>query len=49
MTNISPEEEIFTLINVFTVDPEKQQQLADTLIETTESLLKSLPGFISAS
>jgi quinol monooxygenase YgiN len=49
MTNISPEEEIYTLINVFTVDPEKQQQLADTLIETTESLLKSLPGFISAS
>ena len=49
MTTISPEEEIYTLINVFTVDPEKQQQLADTLIETTESLLKSLPGFLSAS
>ena len=49
MTTISPEEEIYTLINVFTVDPEKQQHLADTLIETTESLLKSLPGFISAS
>src|SRR5947209_3773468 len=49
MTNISPENKVYTLINVFTVDPDKQQQLADTLIETTERWVKSLPGFVSAS
>lgn len=49
MTEISPENKVYTLINVFTVDPDKQQQLADTLIETTEGWVKSLPGFVSAS
>jgi quinol monooxygenase YgiN len=49
MTNSLPEKKIYTLINVFTVDPDKQQQLVDTLIETTEGWIKSLPGFISAT
>jgi quinol monooxygenase YgiN len=49
LTNIPPEKDLYTLINVFTVDPDKQQQLVDTLIETTEGWVKSLPGFISAS
>lgn len=49
MTNSALEDEIYTLINVFTVDPHKQQQLVDTLIDTTENWLKTLPGFISAS
>jgi quinol monooxygenase YgiN len=49
MTTISPEQEVFTLINVFTVEPAQQQRLVETLIETTESLVKHLPGFVSAS
>jgi quinol monooxygenase YgiN len=49
MTNTLPEKDLYTLINVFTVDPDKQQQLVDTLIETTEGWVKPQPGFISAS
>ena len=49
MTTISPEEEIYTLINVFTVAPEKQQQLVETLIETTEGWVKPHPGFLAAT
>ena len=49
MTNNIPEKNLYTLINVFTVDPDKQQQLVDTLIETTEGWVKPQPGFISAS
>lgn len=48
-THISPEQQVFTLINVFTVTPENQQQLAETLAETTETIARHLPGFISAS
>ena len=49
MTVISSQNEVYTLINVFTVAPENQQQLVDTLIETTERWVKHLPGFVSAS
>lgn len=38
-----------TLINVFTVEPENQQQLIDLLIQATEVGVRSKPGFISAS
>lgn len=48
-TVISPDQEVFTLINVFTVSPEAQQRLADTLAETTDVLVKHVPGFVSAS
>jgi len=38
-----------TLINVFTVEPENQQQLIDLLSQVTELVVRSKPGFISAS
>ena len=38
-----------TLINVFTVEPENQQQLIDLLSQVTELAVRSKPGFISAS
>lgn len=41
--------EVFTLINVFTVEPDKQQKLVDTLAETTSTIARHIPGFISAS
>src|ERR1700733_2449055 len=40
---------ILTLINVFTVEPQNQQELAQTLIDATEQTMKRMPGFISAS
>src|SRR5437879_12369668 len=41
--------EIFTLINIFSVAPDRQQELADLLIEATEHTMRNLPGFISAN
>ena len=41
--------EIFTLINVFSVAPDHQQELANVLIEATEHTMPYLPGFISAN
>jgi quinol monooxygenase YgiN len=49
MTTISKEKKFVTLINVFTVDPAKQQQLVDLLTRATESSVRHIPGFISAS
>ena len=40
---------MLTLINVFTVEPEKQQQLFTLLVEATEETMKHVPGFISAT
>jgi quinol monooxygenase YgiN len=37
-----------TLINVFTVEPEKQQQLVELLARATESSVRHAAGFISA-
>jgi len=49
MTTISKESAIVTLINVFTVEPEKQKKLIDLLIQATEKTMRHLPGFISAN
>ncbi len=49
MTIINPENKYLTLINIFTVTPENQQQLIDLLIKATETTVKNVPGFISSS
>src|SRR5580704_16587611 len=41
--------EIFTLINVFSVASDHQQELVNLLIEATERTMRHLPGFISAN
>jgi quinol monooxygenase YgiN len=41
--------DVVTLINVFTVEPQDQQRLADLLIEATEKTMKGLPGYVSAN
>jgi quinol monooxygenase YgiN len=43
--NVSPP---VTLINVFTVDPAKQEELIDLLVRATEASVRHAPGFISA-
>jgi hypothetical protein len=40
MTTISKDNRVVTLINVFTVEPENQQKLADMLVEATEKTMK---------
>jgi quinol monooxygenase YgiN len=37
-----------TLINVFTVAPERQQQLIDLLTSATQGSVRNAPGFLSA-
>ena len=49
MTTITPHTNHCTLINVFTVSPERQQELVDTLVAATEQVIRALPGFISAN
>lgn len=48
-TTISQNADLVTLVNVFKVEPEKQQQLVDMLVEATEEVMKDLPGFVSAN
>lgn len=49
MIIISKDNKVVTLINVFTVEPEKQQTLVDMLVEATEKTIKHLHGFVSAT
>jgi quinol monooxygenase YgiN len=48
MPTIEPGTVAVTHINVFTVEPDKQQALVDSLIETVKEA-KHVPGWISAS
>jgi ribosome-associated toxin RatA of RatAB toxin-antitoxin module/quinol monooxygenase YgiN len=45
---MSNQENCLTLINVFPVEPQKQQQLIDILTEAAEKTMRFRPGFLSA-
>jgi len=49
MTRIATENDLVTLINVFTVAPEHQRRLLDLLVGATETGIRTLPGFVSAN
>ncbi len=49
MATIDKDQRVMTLVNVFTVDPSKQDELADLLVRATEETMRHLPGFVSAS
>src|SRR2546427_13021475 len=49
MTTISKDNKLLTLINVFTVESAKQQELVALLIHATESSVRYVTGFVSAS
>jgi quinol monooxygenase YgiN len=40
---------VATLINVFTVRPDRQRALVETLAQATEQVMRHQPGFISAN
>jgi quinol monooxygenase YgiN len=48
-TEIRVGDRVATLINVFEVEPERQQELIDLLNEGTEKVAKTRPGFISVN
>ncbi|KAA2243504.1 antibiotic biosynthesis monooxygenase [Chitinophaga agrisoli] len=49
MTIITKEQKALTLVNVFTVAPERQEELLNFLIRNTDEFISKCPGFISAS
>jgi len=49
MISIDVGQPVVTLINIFTVPAEHQQQLVDVLVEATEETMRHLPGFVSAN
>lgn len=49
MTTIQADRPIFTLINVFTVEPNRQAELLALLEKVTDEIMCYLPGFISAN
>lgn len=49
MTTIKSNNNICTLINVFTVEPGKHLELFENLKEATEKVMARFPGYISAN
>ena len=49
MVTIAKENDVVTLINVFTVAPEDQQRLVDVLVDATQAVMRKQPGFVSAN
>lgn len=49
MTTIREHSDCTTLINVFTVEPDKAEQLASLLVSATENVMRHQPGFRSAN
>jgi hypothetical protein len=49
MVSISKDNDVVTLINIFTVDPEDQQRLVDVLVEATQTVMRKREGFVSAN
>jgi heme-degrading monooxygenase HmoA len=49
MTTITAHPPLTTLINVFTVEPERADELAAVLTGATEKVMRFVPGFVSAN
>lgn len=49
VTTIDPNARLATLINVFTVDPARQQELVNLLVDATENVMRHRKGFVSAN
>lgn len=49
MSRIEAGRPVATLINVFTVAPERQGELVELLEQATEEVMRHQPGFVSAN
>ncbi len=49
VTTITTGNDVVTIINVFTVAPDRQAELLAVLTDATESVIRFLPGFVSAN
>jgi quinol monooxygenase YgiN len=48
-TTIEEGAAVVTLINVFTVDPSRQDELVKLLGDATDQVMRHMPGFVSAN
>jgi heme-degrading monooxygenase HmoA len=48
MATIAAGTSVFTLINTFTVEPERQDDVVASLRDVTERVMRDVPGFVSA-
>jgi heme-degrading monooxygenase HmoA len=48
-TTIQTGTTVVTLVNVFTVRPERQREVVDVLVRATDEVMRKRPGFISAN
>ena len=49
MPTLASSDDLFTLVSVFTVSADQQQELMALLVEVTEQTMQHLPGFMSAN
>lgn len=49
MTTLEPNDNYVVLINTFTVDPAKAEDLLKLLSDATDKGMRQLPGFVSAN
>jgi quinol monooxygenase YgiN len=49
MPTIAKSNDVITVIVIFAVEPERQQELVDTIIEFVETAVRRQPGFVSSS
>lgn len=49
MTTLTPADGYLTLINTFTVDPKRADELLETLSRATQETFADQPGFVSAN
>jgi heme-degrading monooxygenase HmoA len=49
MVTISKDNDVVTLINVFTVQPGHQQSLVDVLVNATQTVMRHQPGYVSVN
>lgn len=49
MPTIAKHNDAIAVIIIFSVEPERQQELIDTIVEFLETAVKHLPGFVSSS
>lgn len=49
MPDICDTADVFTLVNVFTIDADRQEELIEILSAATDSFIAAQPGFISTT
>ena len=49
MTTLDPADRFAVFINTFTVEPDRAEELTESLARATEEVMAGMPGFVSAN